>query len=205
MPFVTLADEVIFKPLKLERTGFGVKKPLLQEAAPTELGNRFEKEMACNLFAKEATTFAWREHLLCGETNDGNSFYQGGTAGNSGLFSTTTELFTLSRQFHPESTTLLNAELVQRFWRNETVGKRSHRSLGFKLNSSIITSGGRAMDRHAIGHSGFTGTSIWLEPEPGYTFIVLTNRIHPQVQSVNFNRIRRKLHRLLVNDLNLKR
>lgn len=204
MSFVEIARNLLFKPLGLKRAGFCLSEELKIHTAPTEEGNRFEREMALKLFSDKASGFKWRQHMICGDTHDANSHYLGGTAGNSGLFACAEDLFVLSREFFPESATLLKAEFVQRFWRNETPGKRSHRSLGFKLNSSFITSGGRAIDRHAIGHSGFTGTSIWLEPYPGYTFIILTNRIHPKVGSINFNRVRRRLHRYLVIDLQLR-
>jgi len=203
MPFPQLAAQLIFQPLKLQKTGFCLRKDLMKVVAPTEAGNQFEKEMALKLFPAQASVFNWREYMICGETHDVNSFYLGGTAGNSGLFATAEELFTLSREFYPEHSSLLKPEYVRKFWQNFTPGRASHRSLGFKLNSSLITSGGRAISRQAIGHSGFTGTSIWLESLTGYTYIILTNRIHPVVSSVNFNRIRRRLHRLLANDLNL--
>jgi CubicO group peptidase (beta-lactamase class C family) len=55
----------------------------------------------------------------------------------------------------------------------------------------------------AIGHNGFTGTSLWLEAEKQRQWILLTNRVHPRVETMNFNGRRRKLHRLLKLELNL--
>ena len=80
---------------------------------------------------------------------------------------------------------------------NQTGKAASHRTVGFKRNSSLLTSGGHALTRDSIGHNGFTGTSIWLEPGTRTVFILLSNRIHPVYKSLNFNRTRRKLHKII--------
>ena len=167
------------------------------------MGNRYERAMAESGHRAAAERFHWRSALIQGETHDANSYYSGGTAGNSGLFSTVSDIFKMTREFFPETATLLKPESIRLFWKNFTPGQKSHRSLGFKLNTSIISSGGRALSPSAIGHSGFTGTSVWLEPSPGNQFILLSNRIHPDVKKMNFNHIRRRIHKLLKRDLNL--
>ena len=142
--------------------------------------------------------------MIQGEAHDANSYYLGGTAGNSGLFSTAEDLFRISHEFFPSTATILKPGSIDLFWRNFTPKQRSHRTAGFKLNSSFITSGGRVISNDAIGHNGFTGTSIWFEPVSEHKYIILTNRIHPEVKNINFDRIRRKLHRLIKSDLKIK-
>ena len=141
--------------------------------------------------------------LLRGEVHDANSFYSGGSAGNAGLFASARDLFKLSREFFPQTATLLKADTIRLFWQNRTPWSPLHRSLGFKLNSSRPISGGRALSEQAIGHTGFTGTSLWLEPETQRQWIILSNRIHPRVKKTNFDATRRKLHRLLKSELGL--
>ena len=198
------AEDEIFQRLWLKNTFFIVPSERLGDCVPTEMGNRYEKEMVSRDYPERSEIFLWREDLLSGEVNDGNSKFLKGESGNAGLFTTTDDIFTLSKQFYPDQTTLLNSDSALKFWKNLSPFKRSHRSFGFKLNSSLITSGGRSLSKKAIGHSGFTGTSIWMEPDSHNVFILLTNRIHPDYDSdLNFNHIRRKLHKLIKKDLGL--
>lgn len=203
MPFQRCVQEMIIAPLGLTRTFLNVPESLKNECAPTETGNDFERKMAQKEHAQAAAAFAWRTGLIRGEAHDCNSFYLGGCAGNAGLFSNAGDIFQLSRQFYPQMATLLKPESCAVFWKNFTPFRLSHRSVGFKLNSSTLTCGGRAISSQAIGHSGFTGTSLWLEPENGFTYIILSNRIHPGVEksctrgNINFNKVRRRLHQYL--------
>lgn len=201
--FVDLAGEIIIKRLALSNTFLRVPDSRKAQAAPTEMGNHHEKKMAEDGHRAAAEKFNWRTGPIRGETHDANSFYAGGTAGNSGLFSTVSDIFRLSLEFFPETAIILKPDTVRLFWKNFTPGKQSHRSLGFKLNTSLISSGGRTLSPSAIGHGGFTGTSLWLEPQPRNVFVLLSNRIHPVVRRLNFNRIKRRLHQLLKRDLNL--
>jgi len=202
--FSDTADAEIIGKLGLKDTFLTVPVERVNECVPTETGNRYEREMAFRDHPGKAETFPWRTELITGEVNDGNAHFLKGESGNAGLFSTAEDMFELSRQFYPELTSLLKPATAALFWKNQTPCKRSHRSFGFKLNSSLITSGGWSLSRNAIGHNGFTGTSIWMEPDTSNVYILLTNRIHPRVDSdVNFNRIRRKLHKLIRKDLGL--
>ncbi len=118
-------------------------------------------------------------------------------------FQRTRDLFKMSLEFFPETATLLKRESIALFWQNRTPWGEQQRSIGFLMNSSPQSSGGRALAVGAIGHNGFTGTSLWLEAEKQRIWILLTNRVHPRVKKINFNALRRKLHRLLKNELNL--
>lgn len=211
--YTQLAQEVIFEPLGLQNTFLNVPANLRFRAAPTELGNKHERQKA-ETWAKSSAGqfflplylwFPWREYLIQGETHDLYSFFLGGTAGNTGLFSTTHDLFKLSREFFPDSATILSAETLSWCWKNLTPHKLTHRSIGFKCNSSFFTSGGRAFSPHAIGHNGFTGPSIWmdnhLQTHQNTTIILLTNAIHPEVKKTSLDRIRKKLFRLLIKEL----
>lgn len=202
-PFHDFIQDLVFRPLGLTHSFLRVPQALKNTAAPTELGNTYEKKMAETALPGPAQKFDWREHLIQGDTHDVNSHFLGGTAGNAGLFSTAADLFKLAGEFYPDQARLLKPETIRLCWKNLTPFKRSHRTIGFKLNSSWITAGGPAISRSAIGHSGFTGVSLWLEPGAGYRYILLTNRIHPQVKPVDFDRVRRKLHRLLKRGLGL--
>lgn len=202
--FVDVAEDEIIKKVGLKNSFFKIPTSKLSECVPTEKGNRYEASVAERDYPLLSGKYDWRKNILRGEVNDGNAFFLRGDSGNAGFFSTADDLFVLSREFYPEFTTILKPDAAKKFWRNFTPFKRAHRSLGFKLNSSIITSGGRSLSRKAIGHSGFTGTSIWMEPDSFNVFILLTNRIHPYYDpKINFNYIRRKLHKLIKKDLGM--
>jgi CubicO group peptidase (beta-lactamase class C family) len=201
--FKKMAFEVIFEPLKLQDTFFLVPDPEKARCAPTEIGNLYERSMCRSEHEEAAACFSWRTRLLQGEVHDANSFYSNGSAGNAGLFANARDLFVLSREFFPQTATLLKSDSIRFFWQNRTPWSDLHRSIGFKLNSSKPTSAGSAISKQAIGHSGFTGTSLWLEPETQRQWIILTNRIHPRVKKMNFDAIRRKMHKLLKSELGL--
>lgn len=201
-PFKELAQKVIFEPLGLKHTFLALPDNLKSQAAPTEKGNLFEKQMALAAPAHKiaAEHFRWREEIIRGETHDCNSWYLGGTAGNAGLFSTTEDMFKLTREFFPASATILTPESTHYFWKNFTPFDKDHYTIGFRRNSSlVVTSGGKALSGRAIGHTGFTGTSLWLDPKSGCSFIILTNRVHPTVGNINFNKIRRRLHKKIAS------
>jgi CubicO group peptidase (beta-lactamase class C family) len=201
--FQELAQTVIFDRLKLRDTFFLVPKEKKPYCAPTEIGNGFERNMCAAEHEGAAACFFWRSELIRGDVHDANSYYSGGSAGNAGLFSCSRDLFKMGLEFFPESATLLKSESIALFWQNRTPGDRQQRSIGFLLNRSPQSSGGRALAPGAIGHNGFTGTSLWLEAEKQRQWILLTNRVHPRVETMNFNGRRRKLHRLLKLELNL--
>lgn len=202
--FSDVAEDEIIKRAGLNNTFFKVPAARLSDCVPTEKGNRYEATVIERDYPLLSEKHNWRKNILLGEVNDGNSYFLGGDSGNAGLFSTADDIFTLSREFYPEFTTILKPASAMKFWKNITPFKRSHRTVGFKLNSSIITSGGRSLPRNAIGHSGFTGTSIWMEPDSANVFIFLTNRIHLFYDpEINFNYIRRKLHKLIKKDLGI--
>jgi len=201
--FRELAARVIFEPLRLRDTFLGVPPERTGQCAPTEVGNRYEKGMCRLGHAAAASRFTWRSGLIRGDVHDANSFYAGGSAGNAGLFANARDVFRLGREFFPAAATLLRPETVALFWKDLTPGSAGNRSAGFRLNSGERTSGGRALAPSAIGHSGFTGTSLWLEAQGERQWIVLSNRVHPRVKKEGLDAVRRRLHLLLKRELNL--
>lgn len=195
--FESFAREIIFQPLGLKDTFLSVPETVKHRVAPTEMGNAEEKHTAKKRHRDTSGSFNWRENVIRGETHDCNSWYMRGTAGNAGLFSTVEDIFRMSREFFPATASILSPESLRYAWKNFTPFKKSHRTAGFKRNSSFSTSGGGALSRGAVGHNGFTGTSLWLDPDGDYIFILLTNYIHPKFKNINIDRIRRKLHSLL--------
>jgi CubicO group peptidase (beta-lactamase class C family) len=144
-----------------------------------------------------------RQRLIWGEVHDGNAYFLGGAAGHAGLFSTARETFLLAQQFLPESTRLLAAETCRMFRENMTTGLEEARSIGWQLAATKDSVAGTTLPPDSFGHTGFTGTSLWIDPEHRRIFILLTNRTHARkLPFANINAVRREFHSLAVKALN---
>lgn len=123
----------------------------------------------------------WRKRLLCGEVHDDNAWAMGGIAGHSGLFSTIDDLHLFAvemlRAYRGQSE-FLPADIVRKFWMGPAEFPEGHR-FGWdgptKENGMLDTGLGPA----SVGVNGFTGCSLWLEPEEGIELILLSNRVCP--------------------------
>ena len=100
-------------------------------------------------------------------------------------------------QFLSGSTTLLRPETCRLFSTNFTEGMNEDRSLGFELASTHNSTAGSHLSPQSFGHLGFTGTSLWIDPEKERVFILLTNRTHARgLPLANLNPVRRRYHDL---------
>lgn len=192
-PLVTLAQEEIFSPLKLEHTFFNPEQAKQTGIAACETGNAYERETCRDAHAEEYKN--WREGLIWGEVHDGNAFFLGGTAGHAGLFSTAQETFTLAQQFLAGQTTLLQPQTCDLFRTNLTEGLNEARSAGWQLAATRDSTAGPDLPTDSFGHTGFTGTTCWNDPRRERTYILLTNRTHARaLPFVNINSVRRSFH-----------
>jgi CubicO group peptidase (beta-lactamase class C family) len=136
--------------------------------------------------------------VLWGEVHDGNAHFLGGVAGHAGLFGPAREVARVAEQFLPGSLLLSREETFAAFRTNFTPGLEEHRSLGWMLASTPGSSAGPALPPHAFGHTGFTGTSVWVDPRAARVFVLLTNRTHPTYNAPPMTEIRRRVHELAV-------
>jgi CubicO group peptidase (beta-lactamase class C family) len=143
---------------------------------------------------------AWRKHVIWGEVHDGNAHFLGGVAGHAGLFSTAREVFRMAGQFLPGSE-LVTGDGLRLFTENFTRGYETARSISWVLADTKDCSAGPALAPTAIGHNGFTGTSVWMAPEKRRIFVLLTNRIHPRVAATDMKQIRQQFNSLAVESL----
>jgi len=75
-----------------------------------------------------------------------------------------------------------------------TRGLGEARSLGFLIASGPGAATGGALSKRSIGHTGFTGTSLWIDPDRRRVYVLLTNRVHPEFKEIDMNAIRRGFH-----------
>ena len=200
-PIAESAKDEIFQPLELKRTFFNPESSMQTGIAACEMGNAYERGTSRDSVLQ--TDFekyeGWRERLIWGEVHDGNAYFLGGVAGHAGLFSTAPETLMLANQFLAEQSRLLNAQTCELFTENMTGGLEEARSFAWQLAATKDSAAGLDLPPDSFGHSGFTGTSCWIDPHHRRVFILLTNRTHArQLPFANINSVRRQFHSLAV-------
>ena len=164
----TLAEftrDEIFAPLGMADTGFRGTDQVDQLVVPTEYDSLF------------------RGSLVQGVVHDENAFVMGGTAGHAGLFSTAHDLALFARMLAGRGTLdgqrFLAGATVDAFV-NRDLFPPDQRGLGWDFKSlDGYTSAGALFGPKSYGHTGFTGTSLWIDPDARVFAILLTNRVYP--------------------------
>lgn len=179
-PLDEFVTETLYKHLGLKNTVFNPIQKHFKKICATSVGNPFEKNMIEeNKFGHEIYNpekfDRWRNDIVIGEVNDGNSYYaHGGVAGHAGLFSTAEDLLVLSE-------IMLNMGTYKdvRYFKEETVKKfltsdNRGQGLGWIMHGKSI--GADDAEKGVYGHLGFTGTSVVIYPQKELIVILLTNR-----------------------------
>lgn len=128
--------------------------------------------------------------------DDGNARGLGGVAGNAGLFGNLAAVARLAAEFLPGGGELLDAEEAELATRSWTAGKEQARGLGWQLAATPGCSAGPDLVADAFGHTGFTGTSVWVDPARRDVLVLLGNRLHPGGRTPDLHPLRRAFHRL---------
>lgn len=182
----------VAEPLGLDGLLFRPAPGLLPRIAATETGNVHERELAGS--AGDGYN-AWRIEVIRGEVHDNNAHTLGGVAGNAGLFGTARAVGRLAGLFLPDGP-LLGDEERSLFGHNFTSGLEQDRAVGFQLATTPGCSAGPGIGARGFGHTGFTGTSLWIDPEARRVVALLTNRVHPRFRDLDMNAVRREFHAL---------
>ena len=167
MSLAEFSAKEIFRPLGMNETGYLPERKLRARAAATE-----QRE----------------GRWMVGEVHDPRAYAVGGVAGHAGLFSTANDLAIYS-QMLIEGGTLGNAKIFTReivdqmtkgYEAPSGVPRRPwERALGWDKRTGYSSNRGESMTQSAFGHGGFTGTSLWIDPELELFVIFLSNRVHP--------------------------
>ncbi len=191
-----IAESEIFEPLKLQNTFYNPPKELQRRVAASEKGNEHEKRMCVDLDF-DVEKYNWRNYQIWGEVHDGNCSFMNGVSGHAGLFSNAFETFKIAQQFLAGQTILLKPETCRLFRTNFTENTNEARSIGFQLAATKDSAAGEFLAKNSFGHLGFTGTSLWIEPDTERIYILLTNRTHARpLPFANINPVRRRFHEL---------
>ena len=181
-----LFERRIAWPLGLSRLGFAAAGR--GDAAATEEGNEYERVLA----GAAGAGYRWRTRIPRGEVHDANAHGLGGVAGHAGLFGTAEEVACVCGEWLEPERLPLGASARERLLR---AASSDGRTLGLVLAAHSRAARGVLPD-NAPGHTGFTGTSLWLDPQVGGIYVLLTNRVHPRVVPRDFQYLRRGFHRL---------
>lgn len=177
----------LIRPLGMKHTGYLRMVADVRSVAPTELD-------------------PYRGRMVRAQVHDENAWRMGGVSGHAGLFSTAADLLkfgewwlaqrgggSAGRRVGPT----VREETVAEFARRQDLPPGSNRALGWETPTRDNTGSG-LLSPGSVGHTGFTGTSLWLDPVRGVVIVVLANPIHPTRANVRFNGVRRRVGDLIL-------
>jgi len=200
----------IFGPLAMANTTFN-PPPDLRPKIPPTADERTEcgagapaREMQTPEKAPSASHLkprsTFRNRIIQGEVQDENAFVLGGVAGHAGLFSTAEDLARFAHAMLPGGAPILRPETVALFTRRESAPPGTSRALGWDTPSSPSQSG-KYFGPTSFGHLGYTGTSLWIDPERQLSITLLTNRTWPDCSNPAIKQIRPRFHDAIVEAL----
>ncbi|MEV1176349.1 serine hydrolase domain-containing protein [Nonomuraea sp. NPDC049784] len=174
-PLDRLVRERVTAPLGMDETRFVLPEADRARAAATE---------EC----------LWRGRIVQGTVHDENAEVLGGVAGHAGLFGTLDDLTRLGTALCRGGEGVVGRRTLAVMTETRVDG----RALAWQGYEPRVTSGGDLLTASAYGHNGFTGTSLWVDPELDFWAVLLTNRVHPTRASNAIARIRRTFHNAAV-------
>ncbi len=118
----------------------------------------------------------WRARRIRGEVHDENAFAMGGVAGHAGLFGSAADVAAIARIFRDGA--VIGNELAAVARQEHARGNNARRGLGLALRAPDGPMVGRSFGVDSFGHTGFTGTSVWVDPDQDLTVVLLTNRVY---------------------------
>lgn len=184
-----LFGQKIAAPLGIKDLGYIPLDPFKGMKRPPPFG----KNRA--FMATEKSDF--RQEIIQGEVHDDNAYVMGGVAGHAGLFGTAQSVYPLFSEWRKgywNKSSLLASSTVEAFVERERFP--SDWGLGWMF-PSLPSSAGSHFSKRSFGHLGFTGTSIWYDPEVDLGVIFLSNRVHPTRDNRHLKAFRPALHNLI--------
>ncbi|MCJ8277268.1 MAG: serine hydrolase [Bdellovibrionales bacterium] len=184
-PLIALWDDYKEKYLPKSRLHFNYKNKSLykkESYAPTE---------KCS----------WRRKIMQGEVHDENAWAMGGVAPQAGLFGRIEDLSEwglLMRQSYLGKKGFLNPEAFKKFSQRSLPSQRGDWAYGFMMPSQGGSSAGDYFSKKSVGHTGFTGISLWFDPVRDLLVTLVSNRVHPKRSQKGFVRLRPQLHNQIV-------
>lgn len=143
----------------------------------------------------------WRQRRIVGEVHDENAARLGGVSGHAGLFSTARDVARFGQLFLEGGSPILHAETVAEMSRLHAEEGAVRRGIGFVLWSPDPEASGNPFSQQAFGHTGFTGTSLWIDPVRQLVVALLTNEVYYGRENRKIASLRVNIHRVIVEGL----
>ncbi len=172
----------VFGPVGMVQTDFTPPTRWRDHIPPTEDDRRF------------------RQRVIHGEVNDENAWVMGGVAGHAGVFSNAADVARFGYCMISGRSPILRAETVELFTKRESAPPGTSRALGWDTPSQPSQSG-KFFSARSFGHLGFTGTSLWCDPERRLSITLLTNRTWPDRESQRIKQVRPRFHDAVIQAL----
>ncbi|HEV8355025.1 MAG TPA: serine hydrolase domain-containing protein [bacterium] len=191
-----LVDEHVTATLGLDDAAFNPQPPARERCAATEAGNKYEREKAGDAGA----AFPWRTHVLVGEVHDGNAYYgMAGVAPHAGFFATAAGVAAVAYQWLRPGAYLPSAVTTEALADQRESAREYPRGLGWILHHPEAFF--RALGPRSFGHTGFTGTSVAVDPDEDLLVVLLTNRVHPNADDTRIHEFRVTFHNAVMEGL----
>ena len=182
-----LVQREITLPLNMSSTCYASVSPYtdLANVAPTE---------ECN----------FRGHMAWGVVHDENAYAQGGISGNAGLFSNALDMVKFAQTLlnfgssPEEGVSIFSSASIELSAQNHTTGLNERRGLGWQHKTHRYPWCGDLAAESSFGHTGFTGTSLWISPEQNLFVVLLSNRVHPTRDNNQHIRFRALIHNAII-------
>ena len=162
-------------------------------------------KLARSKYAPTEDDQAWRKMVLQGAVHDENTYALKGVAPHAGLFGTMNDLsrfgLQLRKGMRGDRSALGTHESVSLFTRRAIPRTRGDWALGFMMPTKGGSSCGPRFSLKSVGHTGFTGTSLWFDPQQDLLVTILSNRVHPTRENKAFVELRPRLHSWVVESL----
>ncbi len=175
-------QEKVFGPLQMKSTMYRPAKEIWSRCAPTENDDYF------------------RMKVVQGQVHDEAAYMLGGVSGNAGLFSNVDDLSVFLQMILQKgkygSKQIIEPSTVEMWTTKQT--EQSTRGLGWDTKSAEGSSAGSLFSMNSIGHTGFTGTSVWADKDRGLFVVLLTNRVYPTRANTKLYKFRSKIHDAVV-------
>jgi CubicO group peptidase (beta-lactamase class C family) len=183
LPLDLFARQEIFTPLGMSRTRFKPPPEWKSDIPPTENDEKF------------------RGRVIQSEVNDENAYVMAGVAGHAGVFAPATDLARFAGCMLRGGSPILKPDTVRLFTRRECTPPGTTRALGWDTPTRPESLSGKLFSDASFGHLGFTGTSLWIDPERQLSVALLTNRTWPDRASQTIRQLRPAVHDAIVEAL----
>lgn len=176
----------LFSVLEMNHTMYNPSDEIKNNCVPTELDD------------------FWRMRLLQGEVHDERAHMLNGVAGHAGLFSTVEDLSKFAKMLLNngiyEDQQIISKDIIDEWTTKQS--EQSDRAIGWDTKSMVsYSSAGIKFSKFSFGHTGYTGTSIWIDKKTKLFVILLSNRVHPTRANKKISKLRPKLHDAIYNSI----